>query len=877
MATMKRCIRSRWRHTRLADLTVLHALRFVLSVLLLCAVGVAHADLEVVTVRPGAPIEAHFYYTEDPSGEADIDQIRQVPADQWQLAESGNATFGITPSAYWLRFTIANRTEQSLNLIAEIAYSQLDDVRFHVFSGDNKLREVVTGDTRPFYPRAVDHPNMLLRFELNPDQVKTVYVRVRTNGSMILPLSIWRENNFFEAAAREQKLHFFYYGAVTIIILLNLAVFLKLRERLYLYYALAIAGYLLFFGSMQGYSFQHFYPQHPDVHGRAFLVSMPVLALFSVLFCREFLKVGSHSPKLDLAMRGMIYFEIFNFFAALLFDYNLAVKISAASAFFFFSLLFVAGPITWASGSRAGMFFTVAWTPLTIGMLATAGRTVGFLPVNFFTEHAMQIGSGLEAFILTLALADRLHREREEKIAAQADSLQKEKARHEAHNKLADAMMHDPVTGLPNRNRFERMVNQQLQRDPDGAYMVGVARITRLDEISRTLGLSRSERLLKRIADQMSELAARLPIVQGTPDERGRDGRVYQLSGDCFGILVNARTVNDGFQSLNSALKLLSEPVQLDNLAIELHPRFGVASYPSHGDNAAQLIRNAHVGMENVPHGDLEVGFYSPSYDIYSESRLTLVSDLREALLQDRTELYYQPKACLITGNIIGVEALIRWHHPERGWVYPADFIPLAEETGVIKQLTRWAVRRGIQDLAGLLNNYPGMTMSINISARDLISGKLGDLIEPTLRRYNIKSDRLTLELTETAAMADPEKGLAALKNLADLGLKISIDDFGSGYSSLSYLKQLPATEIKLDRSLITDVCSSPSSKVIVATAINMAHGLGYDLVAEGVESEETARLLKKMGCDRFQGYWLCHPLPLDELKQWLKAPQRAL
>ena len=241
-------------------------------------------------------------------------------------------------------------------------------------------------------------------------------------------------------------------------------------------------------------------------------------------------------------------------------------------------------------------------------------------------------------------------------------------------------------------------------------------------------------------------------------------------------------------------------------------------------------------------------------------------------MLHNQTELFYQPKLSLITGEIVGLEALIRWNHPERGWIFPNDFIPLAEETGVITLLTRWAFEQGIKDLAALLNDYPKLGVSINISARDLAFGDLNNLIETTLKQYHIDTTFLTVELTETAAMEDPNSGLLILKSLSDIGLKISIDDFGSGYSSLSYLKKLPASEIKLDRSLLIDICTSKSSKVIVETAINMAHGLGYKLVAEGIEDKESALLLKEMGCDMLQGYWLCHPLPLDELKVWLRS-----
>jgi EAL domain-containing protein (putative c-di-GMP-specific phosphodiesterase class I)/GGDEF domain-containing protein len=849
----------------------LNALRILFALLLTCTCGYSYAQIQEISISQPSNIQSSFQFIADTSSKLLIDNILTIPDKQWQTELLGSTNFGITTAPYWLRFNLKNTTEDSLILIAALDYSQLDDVIFYEFMGVNKLRELATGDTRPFYPRDVDHPIMSLRIKIEPDQVKTIYIRIQTDGSMILPLRILPENLFFSEAAKEQKLHFFYFGCLTVIILINFAVFLTLREKLYLFYALAIAGYLLFFTSISGYSFQHLYPQYPIVHERALLISMPLLAFFSVLFCREFLHTKKHSPKLDIALRAMMYFEVFNFFSALFLSYNTAIMISAISALFFFSILFVAGPISWAAGKRAGIFFTAAWTPLTVGVLATAGRSLGFFPENFMTQYAMQIGSGLEAFILTLALADRLYHEREDKIEAQADSLRKEKARHIAQRSLAEAMVLDPNTRLPNRNRFEWMVNKQIQQNPNGRYLIGVTRITRIDEINRTLGLTRSERLLKHIAKQMTELAKNIPSVHKIVDTSGREERVYQISGDCFGVLINSNALRNNFDDIKETLKKICEPVVLDNLAIDLHPKFGVAAYPNHGENAAVLIRNAHVGMEIAPHTMQEVGFYSEDYDIYSESRLTLMSDLREALLNNQTELYYQPKVNLITGEIIGLEALIRWHHPERGRVFPDEFIPLAEETGLITIITKWAFEQGIKDLASLLVEYPKLNVSINISARDLIYEDISTIVHTTLKRYQVDPTCLIIELTETAAMEDPISSLITLKELSDTGIKISIDDFGSGYSSLSYLKQLPATEIKLDRSLLIDVCSSESSKVIVATAINMAHSLGYKLVAEGIEDEESAILLKEMGCDMLQGFWLCHPLPMDKLKPWLK------
>ncbi|QSP95486.1 EAL domain-containing protein [Marinobacter salinisoli] len=851
-------------------MTVPSILRFVLLILSVLVCNPVLAGTDPVPVSSDSAIQPHFEVWQDPAGHADLDQVMTLADDQWQAVPNGSDTFGITRSAYWLRFAVHNQTRETMNLVAELGYSQLDDVIFHEVSSAGPGRVVRTGDTRPFYPREIDHPNMLFRFTLAPEQTKTLYVRVQTEGSLVLPLDIWHEHDFFGSASGEQKLHFFYYGCLFVIILINLAVFLTLRETLYLYYAMAITGYLLFFASIKGFSFQLLYPQFPGLHARVLLSSMPILALFSILFCREFLRVKSHSPRLDLALRLMIGFEVCNLVAALVLDYNTAIQLSSFSALFFFLLLLVAGPVSWAAGVRSGIFFTVAWTPLTLGVLATAGRALGFLPETFLTEYAMQIGSCLEAIILTFALADRLYHERQERFEAQADSLLKEKVRNRTQQRLTEAMTHDPVTGLPNRNRFERMTNRVLSQNPDGEYIVGIARITRMDEIHRTLGLARSERLLKSLAQQMTELAKEMPMVHCRDDEQGRSECVFQLSGDCLGLLIDVRAVDDKFEGMNKAIKLLSEPLPIDHLAIELHPKFGAAYYPQHGDSAALLIRNAHVGMENASQGVLATGVYSHELDIYSESRLTLMSDLKEALIQEQTSLHYQPKLCLKTGRVVGVEALIRWHHPERGWVFPSDFIPLAEETGVITQLTRWAVERGTADLATLTGDYPDLELSINISARDLSAKGLVEWIQAALQRHNLRPEQLTLELTETAAMEDPETGLKALVALADTGLRISVDDFGTGYSSLSYLKQLPASEIKLDRALIIDILDSESSRVIVETAVNMVHGLGYQVIAEGVEDEEAAQLLRDMNCDRLQGYWLSKPMPLNDVRRWM-------
>lgn len=811
-----------------------------------------------------------FDYFEDAEKSFAFDSVQALPDKKWTRVKAGNASLGFSQSQVWIRLQVNNTEINTENLILEIAYPLLDDVTFYALKPNGSIRTFETGDSKPFYPRDIDHPNMLLRFQLHAGENINIYARIKTNGSLILPVKVWQEHQFFEFAAQEQQFHFFYYGSLCAMIFINLAIFLTLREKLYLFYALSTTGYILFFITSRGFGQQLFLTDFPAIHNQLLLTSMPFLALFSLLFAREFLHTKILSPKLDMAIRCMIYFEYFNLIASVVLDYNSAVKLSAATAVVLFIILFLAGPICWRAKSRAGAFFTLAWLPLTIGFMATAGRTSGILQNNFFTEYAMQLGSGLEAFILTLALAYRLYQEKEGKIIAQTAIIENEQQRLVIQGQLSEAMMRDPITNLANRNRFEWLANNTFSEHPNESYVICVTRITRINELTRTLGLTNVERILTTVAGRMNHAMNNMPGVITTQSTKGDRDATFQLTGDTFGVLIEHAVFVNNVEKYQKFTQKLSLPVEIDSLSLEFDPRVGCAIYPTHGRDAAKLLRNALVAMESSHHSADQIGYYDNTLDIYNEGRLTLMSDLREALKNDEPELHYQPKLNLRDDVIVGLEALIRWHHPQQGFISPADFVPLAEQTGVIRKLTLWAIERAAKDLLSLRKIGYNGNMSINISAKDLLSEQLKDQIQDILNNYQVDPAKIYLELTETAAMDEPEAGLIALKQLTSLGLKISIDDFGAGYSSLSYLKKLPASEIKLDRSLIIDITESESSRLIVKASIDMAQGLGYRVVAEGIEDTETYQLLKQLGCDELQGFWLCKPKPLQEVCQWL-------
>ncbi len=852
--------------------------RFSIAAILLCLSVLVQGHCSAATIvnqvasNSVYPIHPKFQVYQDVEAGHSFTSVTQLPSGSWREMTAEQASFGFTASPFWLHTEVVNKSANVRNFVIELDYALLDSVAFKAVKSDGTASELSTGDTLPFYPRHVEHPSNLFQFQLAPEEQVDIYIRVQTQGSVILPLLLWEEQAFFEAAAVEQKVHFYYYGAVSVIILINLAVFITLRERLYLYYALAIAGYLVFFATSRGYLHQLLLPDAPDLNSRLFLISMPFLALFSILFARQFLKTAEYNPRLDLALKAMVGFECFNLALAVIAGYDTVVRVSAIGAVLLFTVLFLAGPVTMFTRFRAGLYFTIAWTPLTIGFFATSGRTSGFLPNTFLTEYAMQIGSGIEAIILTLALADRIYHEREKKILAQAESLRVEKQRNAAQSLLTEALSRDPVTQLSNRNRFEWLVKNTIEANPGKRYILAVANVTRIDDITRTLGLSSAECILKQVASQLNaELCALKGVVLFTNEKGGKEG-VYQLSRETFGAFMEQAEFECDSNEFYASLQRIAEPIEVQGITIDLSPIYGSALYPKHGKEPSQLIRNALIALQDSRHAKGMMGVFHERMDIYDENRLTLVTELREALDNNALELHYQPKLDTHSETVVGLEALARWIHPTRGFVPPDEFIALAEEAGFINRLTLWVFEKAITDLELLSSaGYQG-SVSVNISARDLLVNNLSENLESILDQYTIPAQRVYLELTETGAMEDPEAGIATLNTLSNLGLKISIDDFGTGYSSLSYLQRLPATEIKLDRSLIQEVCSCESTAIIVKTSIDMVHALGYKLVAEGVEDQQTVEKLANYECDSIQGFWYCKPKPLQEVQAWLAS-----
>jgi diguanylate cyclase (GGDEF)-like protein len=353
---------------------------------------------------------------------------------------------------------------------------------------------------------------------------------------------------------------------------------------------------------------------------------------------------------------------------------------------------------------------------------------------------------------------------------------------------------------------------------------------------------------------------------------------VARLGGDEFVILLaEVAEVDDAGLVAAKILRLLAEPHRLDEREITLTASLGVSLFPRDSDDGATLIRNADMAMYRAKRdGRSAFAFYSPEMNRRIRETLDLEGALRQALERDEFRLHYQPKVDLPSGRVIGCEALVRWHHPQRGMVSPADFIPLAEETGLIVPLGTWVLKeacrqaRAWQD-AGL----PALNIAVNLSARQFRKGDLPQLVEEFLRETGLNPSLLELELTESMVMDDPAGAERTMRTLKELGVRLSLDDFGTGYSSLNYLRRFPVDSLKIDRSFIRDVATDPSGASVVTSVIDIAHNLGLTAVAEGVETREQLVFLLGCGCDMLQGFLFSKPLPAEEFADLLREGRR--
>jgi diguanylate cyclase (GGDEF)-like protein len=461
-------------------------------------------------------------------------------------------------------------------------------------------------------------------------------------------------------------------------------------------------------------------------------------------------------------------------------------------------------------------------------LLASANASVALVPVCFVPMLAVYFG-GRQAAISS----------------------------HRAH--------HDVLTGLPNRSSLSETLQGTLDDAASDAHPVAVMLLD-LDDfksINDTLGHELGDLVIQRVAGRLSQA-----VEEGGPSEP-QETVLARIGGDEFGVLVHGGEP-EAEELAGRLLAVLDQPLEVDSVALHICASIGIACFPKHGRSAAELMRHADVALYCAKGSDAGFATYAEEDDEYSIDRLALAAQLRRGIERGELVVHYQPKVPLQGGATLALEALVRWNHPQLGCIGPDGFIPLAEQTGIIKPLTDRVLEASLEQCARWREDGLEVTVSVNVSTRSLLDHDLAVIIGGLLKRLDLHASALQLEITESRIVADLPRARAALDELRAMGVMIAIDDFGTGYSSLSQLQQLPVDEIKIDRSFVTRMETDRQDAVLVHSIIDLGRNLGLRVTAEGVETENVKQVLARLGCDYAQGFHVGRPALADECTRYL-------
>jgi diguanylate cyclase (GGDEF)-like protein len=408
--------------------------------------------------------------------------------------------------------------------------------------------------------------------------------------------------------------------------------------------------------------------------------------------------------------------------------------------------------------------------------------------------------------------------------------------------------LHDPLTGLPNRRSLYERIDELLEHGRPLALLV--ADLDGFKELNDTLGHHAGDLVLSQLGPRVQ---AAVPEVE----------LLARIGGDEFAVLTFEDPPGSVAERFCAAL---DEPFVVDGISLTVKASVGIARFPDHGDDAHALIQRADVAMYQAKGQQLGWLEYEPQRDEHSRTRLALAGELRRAISDGELVVHYQPKADLERGEVISVEALVRWQHPEQGLLPPSEFVPMAEQTGQIRPLTLYVLDAAAGQAREWEDAGLDLKVAVNLAMANLIDSQLPDDVAVLLAKHKLAPSKLILEITENVVMADPTRTLAILERLRSLGVGLSLDDFGTGHSSLAYLRQLQVDELKIDRSFVTNLVHDEQNAAIVRSTIDLAHAVGVRIVAEGVEDADTLFQLKAMGADEVQGFYLSPAVPPTEI-----------
>jgi EAL domain-containing protein (putative c-di-GMP-specific phosphodiesterase class I)/GGDEF domain-containing protein len=812
----------------------------------------------------------HSFFAEDQKANWTPEDVFAGKFDQHFIKHDelfGN--FSFTQSAYWLRFEIdLEQSQVSDEILLVMNAATLDEVALYIQNEAGLITRKESGYRLGVKTRDVRHHNYI--FRVNPAQGEKFLMRAKTNTSLVFPLEAWRESDFHQQNYIDVILMGVYLGVLAAMFFYNAFIYVSTREHAYLFYILFIISYGLLQSTLDGLLGLWVWGDTTALRGYDMMILPSLSGGLAILFSANFLRTKEALPKSHRLMMATVVLLMLTIILNLVSN-GQAIQISAYLSLWVTILLFTVGVLALRAGQLGARFFMLAWLFLIVGTATYLIHLLGVFTNMLVLVYSMKTGSSIEILLLSLGLADRFNQERRLK-----EKLETEK--NEIENRAQVMATVDTRTGMPNRAQLQQQIAAYNKEKKD--FCLVLMKVRGFKQINNTLGHENGDELLKLVGLKIDSVLAGDQFMTLSVGENGEGlpGNVAVVDSLTFAFILSDYESNELEDVAITLKEGVSGTIEFQEIILDIEILLGLTDCDSKEEkNSHRIVHEAQVALAAAAKFERQIGLYSPLIDPYSENQLSLMGHLRTAVADEALDLYCQPQLEMNEMKLVGFESLLRWKNEKGEFVSPDSFIPLAESCGVIRPLTRWVIRQSLLRLRELQKRFPEAKVSINLSVSNLREDDLVHYVRNQLQELAVKPDCVKFEITESSMIENEETALSRLLRLRRLGCRVSIDDYGSGYASLGYLKQLPISEVKIDRSFIQGLVENIDDQVIVKATISMCHDLGLQVVAEGVETEEVLRLLKSFGCDVVQGYLLGRPVQYTKevVDEWVKSGEQ--
>jgi len=782
-------------------------------------------------------------------------KLSQLLADNTRLLHQPltDIPWSFTQQAYWIHLKIINNNPHAVDIVSHFSNPMLEQLAIYQLHENKIVEEKALGWYEPSLNR-FDRSIPSYEVTVPEEGFVELYIRIATEGIAKTPINLYVKDDFSKLVRFTFLIWGSFVGILIAMSLYNLVLFLGLQDSVYLIYIGYITSVLMMLGVVIGFG-HYIWPESIIRFLRENIVAVNTsLMIFTLSFALSFFNAFENKTRIVIFCGVyLVYLITFSFISMLIPEY-------IAAPIFFLSMVFLYPAATiliiqqYKVNSRWARLYLISWIPLILGGTIQPMGLTGVIDDSFLIHHALMIGVLFEVVLMAMALAKRMQ-------------FKKELALYNA--------THEPETNLANSYLLESKIQNLLKKREN--FAVCIIEVADFSSLLPYISNTDNNDITIMLAQAIERKLYREDNFYVLENNKNKITKLAKINEGVFAVLieVTSKMIKEKARlrkQLDFLQKDMARGAQIGNLFVNLSTNVGISLLEhQYSHLASDIIKQAYQALEQGKREALGFGIYLPEEALNVTQRLALASDLQQALRNNELELYHQPQINISENIVDGSEILLRWKHKEYGFISPDVFIKLAEDTGIINELTLWVVNTACKDLEQIIAlGHKNHNISVNISGKDISEINFLRNIKKITSKYDIPLSNLTFELTESVMVNDFHHLSQIMRELSLMGIHVAIDDYGTGYSSLLYISQLPFNEIKIDKSFVMDLESSKRNLTIVRTTIEMAKNLDLKVVAEGVESKAIEDVLRSQGCRITQGYYYQRPIKFSEYLEWL-------